>query len=613
VILGIQVIPIPIHPLLSFLYPIAMSHCSLAKGKRHVRVAFRSTLFCALEQVIHRSLRALCIRFQVSRRRKCLFGNRDVLGVLLLSYLKPKVLAQRSPCKSMGDRFKRSTSLFCVPYRISLIVLAVICFCPSRASANCEHVQAGKSFWIRLLDPVASYSSKPGTAVRAVLIQSPDCDSNPVFRAGLEVDGEVTSVRKVGLGFLHETARLEIRFTHLVTTAGETLPIAADVVEIDNARETTRNGVIHGINPTNCPQGRITSGLIHLPTFNPYGDLGLIIYRTLTILPEPEIYLPPGTDLRLRLNLPLYVGDQPALPRVSFQMDEYERGEVETVVQHVPERTTTTKGKDADVVNILFVGSKDEVDEAFDAAGWLPADRTSTRSVAKQFQAFLTLSNYSTMPMSKQLLDGKPQDITWQKSFNSYGKREHVRLWSQPVTVHGQSAWLSAYTRETSAALSVKNQNFIHHIDRNLDDGVNMLVRDLSLTGCVASVHQLPRPQLHETMVNSTGDEMRTDGDLTVVNLKHCNRPLMEYSSGNPLIPIRPRSRVVRFFRTQVLLYKSDVVRGNIIYSAYYLASRSIHSLRHRHDNGSEEDYDDLPMSPVSPATLFPQITLGGD
>lgn len=462
-----------------------------------------------------------------------------------------------------------------------------------------------------MLDPVASYSSKPGTAIRAVLIQSPDCDSSAVFPAGLEVEGEITAVRKVGLGFVHESASLEIRFRHLVTTAGETLPFAADVVEIDNARETTHKGVIKGINATNCPQGRITSGLIHLPTFNPYGDLGLIIYRTLTILPEPEIYLPPGTDLRLRLNLPLYVGDQPELPRVSFQMDEYERGDVESIVEKVPERTTTMEGKVADIVNLMFVGSEDEISEAFDAAGWRPADKYTPKSVLRQMQAFLTLSNYSTMPMTRQLLDGQVQDITWQKSFNSYGKREHVRLWGQPGTVNGQPVWLSAYTRETSAALSAKNHNFIHHIDRNLDDGANMLVRDLSLTGCVASVHQLPRPQLDQVLVNATGDEMRTDGNLTVVNLKHCNRPVMDYSHANPLIPIHPRSPLVRFFRTQVLLYKSDVIRGNIIYSAYEVSRRSFVMLHNRHSPHPDEHLEDLPMSPVSPATLFPKITLG--
>jgi hypothetical protein len=492
-----------------------------------------------------------------------------------------------------------------------LFLLPLFLFFPSPASATCENIPAGKSFWIRLLDPVASYSSKPGTTVRAVLIQSPECNYNPVFPAGLEVDGEVTAVRKVGLGFVHDSATLEIRFTQIVTSAGEVLPIAADVMEIDNARETARHGVIRGIHATDTPQGRITSGLIHMPTFNPYTDIGLIVYRALTVLPEPEIYLPPGSDVRLRLNVPLYVGDQPELPRVSFQMDEYERGDVETVMQDVPDRTTTRSGKDADLVNILFVGSQEQIAEAFDAAGWLPADPNSPRAFFKQSAAFLTFSNYSKMPISHQLLNGLPQDLTWQKSFNSYGKREHLRMWSQPATVLGQSAWLSAYTRETSAALSVKNHKFIHHIDRNLDDGVNMLVRDLSLTGCVDSVHQLPRPQLNGTMVNSTGDDMRTDGNLTIVRLKSCNRPVMEYSRNTPLIPIHPRSRIVRYFRTQVMLYKSDVIRGNFIYSAFDLTRITIRHLRHRHSTDADDEQDDLPMSPVSPATLFPQVTLG--
>jgi hypothetical protein len=492
----------------------------------------------------------------------------------------------------------------------TLVLIASAFFLSAPAFSNCVTIPAGKSFWIRLLDPVASYSSKRGTSVRAVLIQSPECDSSPVFPAGLEVDGEITAVRKLGLGLIHDTATLEIRFDRIITTAGQILPIAADIVEIDNARETTRKGVIRGIRATDVPQGRITSGMIHLPTFNPYGDLGLIIYRALTILPEPEIYLPPGTDLRLQLNVPLEVGVQPELPRPSFQMDEYERGEVELLLQKTSDRTTTTFGKDADVVNILFIGSEEQIEQSFSAAGWLPADRNSPKAFFKQLKAFLTASNYPNMPITHQLLDGQPQDMTWQKSFNSYGKREHVRLWSQPVEVLGQSAWLTAYTRETSAALSIKYHKFIHRIDRNLDDGVNMLVRDLSLTGCVASVHQLPRPQVPRLMMNSTGDEMHTDGDLTVVQLKTCNRPVIDYARATPLIPIRPRSVFVRYFRTQVMLYKSDVTRGNIIYSAYDLARMGIHSFRHRHDS-ADDDYSDLPMSPVSPDTLFPQITLG--
>ena len=519
---------------------------------------------------------------------------------------------------------KRSTALHTrttcepprAPFSLRAAFVFVLLLCSSlpfasSASANCEYIPSGKSFWIRLLDPVASYSSKPGASVRAVLIQSPECGSTPVFPAGLEVDGEVVSVRKVGLGFLHDSASLEIQFNRLVTYNGDVLPIAAQVVEIDNAREIARKGVIHGIRSTNTPQGRITSGLIHLPTYNPYGDTVLIVYRALSVLPEPEIYLPPGTDLRLQLNVPLYVADQPELPAASFELDEYERGDVELLLQNVPERTSTSFGKDADLINLMFVGSQDQLESAFDAAGWLPADKNSSHAFFKQFSAFLTFNNYPNMPISRQLLNGQSQDFTWQKSFDSYGKREHLRIWSQQRTVLDQQAWLSAYTRETSAALSLKYHKFIHHIDRNLDEGVNMLVRDLTLSGCVDSVGLLSRPDVQQLMVNSSGDEMRTDGMLTVVHLKDCNRPSIEYTRNNPLIPIRPRSRVVRYFRNEVLLYKSDVVRGNILYSAFDLCRMGIHSLRHRHGNDDDDLDDGLPLSPVSPQTLFPNMQPG--
>ena len=497
---------------------------------------------------------------------------------------------------------------------VSFFTLATaLVFSAKPAQANCNEIPSGKSFWIRLMDPVASYSSKRGTTVRAVLIQSPDCDGAPVFPAGLEVDGTVTAVRKVGLGFAHETAYLEIIFDRIITAEGSTLPVASQIVEVDNARERVSKGKIRGVLATFTPQGRITSGLIHLPTFNPYSDMGLIAYRLFTVLPEPEIYLPPGTDLRLQLNVPLYVGDQPELPRPSFELDEYERGDVEMLLQRNTTRTSTSKGKQADVVNALFLGSQEQMDSAFRAAGWTDSDHNSAHSVLRQFRAFLTLSNYPTAPISTQYLEGQPQDLAWQKSFNSYGKRDHVRLWKQSADVSGQEAWLAAYTRETSAVLSVTNHKFIHHVDRNLDEGVNMLVRDLTLAGCVKSVRLLPRPELRDTVMNATGDEIFTDGTLTVVQLGHCDQPALEAAHGSPLIPVRPRSRFARYLRTQVLLYKSDVVRGNIVYGAFDLARMGIHALRYRHRHPQDDEDDDgLPLSPVSPDTLFPPISFAG-
>lgn len=473
-------------------------------------------------------------------------------------------------------------------------------------SCHCNFIPAGKSFWVRLNDPIASYSSKPGATLRATLIQSPLCDATTVFPLGLKVYGRVISVRRVGLGLIHDTAKLEIQFDKLATSGG-ILMIASQVVEVDNARETVRQGIIHGIRSTDIPQGRITSGLIHLPTFNPYGDVGLIVYRTFSRLPEPEIYLPSGTDLRLQLSAPLYVGDQPDLPRPSFELDGLERDDIESLLRQVPSRTATSSGQNADLVNMLLIGSHSQVDVAFAAAGWLPADRNSYRAFLKGFKAFLTMSNYSTMPVSPQFLSGRAPISSWQKSLNSYEKREHLRVWGQPRLILGQPAWLGAYTRETSAVLSIRYHKLIHHVDPNLDEGVNMLVRDLNLAGCVESEFLLPRPDQPHTLVNSTGDAMHTDGVLTVVHLRDCERPRAEYH-GNPSIPFHPHSRMVRYFRDQVLLYKSAVVRGNIIFGSFDLFRMTIHSFRR--PNLSPVEGDDLPFSPVSPETPQPQIFL---
>ena len=63
-----------------------------------------------------------------------------------------------------------------------LLLLYVFAGC-AQAQAGCEQIAAGQKFWVRLLQPVASYSSKTGTGVRGILAVSPQCDGAPVFPA----------------------------------------------------------------------------------------------------------------------------------------------------------------------------------------------------------------------------------------------------------------------------------------------------------------------------------------------------------------------------------------------------------------------------------------------
>jgi len=460
-----------------------------------------------------------------------------------------------------------------------LMILSMSC---PLAKAQCGSLKPGETVWVRLLQPLASYSGKAGDRVQAMVIESPTCDGAEEVAAGTIVEGEIIAARRVGMGLVHETATLRVDFGHLLTKDGKEIEISARVMEIDNARETVKNGVIHGVNATDTPQGRITSRLKHLPTWNPYSDLTLVAYRAaFPVFPEPEIYLPRGTDVKLELATELRVPEEMRATVQTGTPDEIARATMEIILPSLPERTTTRYGQAADFVNVALVGTADQMDQAFHAAGWALGDPTSTRSVMREMHAFLAFKNYPEAPISRQLVDGVPVSATWEKSLDSYEKREHLRVWARNDVFGGQTVWLGAMTRETGATLSVKQHKFIHHIEADMDAGRGMLVRDLSLAGCVASVYYVDRPRMEHAAMNATGDAMRTDGSLAVVQLKNCENPVFEQQAADArVIATRPHSKFARYARMQILSFKSDVVRGNIVYGMFDLTRMAIRARR---------------------------------
>ncbi|HVH50407.1 MAG TPA: hypothetical protein VM781_01975 [Candidatus Bathyarchaeia archaeon] len=70
--------------------------------------------------------------------------------------------------------------------------------CPAMF-AQCNSLKAGDKLWVRLLEPLSSYSGKPGDKIHAMVIESPACEGSEVIPAGTTVAGEIVKARKVGL------------------------------------------------------------------------------------------------------------------------------------------------------------------------------------------------------------------------------------------------------------------------------------------------------------------------------------------------------------------------------------------------------------------------------
>jgi hypothetical protein len=457
----------------------------------------------------------------------------------------------------------------------------LLIFCSTLAFA-CEGLPAGRTFWVRLRSPVSSYNSKAGDTVHAVLIEAVACDGEVVFPVGTRIDGIVRSVRKVGWGIRHETAALQIQFDRAVPSEDPPVMMSAAVVEVENAREQVSKGVIQGILSSDSPQGRINSRLRHLPTWNPYSDAGLIVFKAaFPIFPEPEIYFPAGTDLRIKLTEPISALATVAESPMESVIDQTDNSELESLVQSLPQHSTTVKLVDADVVNLVFLGSRQEVESAFEQAGWNTSDAFSKKSFFRNFYAFLNNSGYAQAPMRPFLLDGKPADMNWQKSLNSYARRDHLRVWQWSGPENSETVWVSSSTHDTGASLSLEHRQFMHHITPDIDEERSKVVRDLNVAGCVKAVHLVPRPKMANIRQNSTGDLVSTDGALAVVELKECQPMVPGLASGTAATRFRPGNRVFRYVRRQILTFRSDIWRANIIYGAYDLTRMSIVAWRH--------------------------------
>jgi len=207
-----------------------------------------------------------------------------------------------------------------------------------------ETIPAGTRLEIRIQQPISSYSTRAGTKISGILISPVNEGGKIVVPLGTTIQGSVVSVRKVGLGFAHETAEIELRFDHLAFSDGTTTPVQVRITAVENARENiNKKGRIQGIRSTSTLSNR-ASGIVGTLAF---GDPIAAIFTTagsasVLRFSEPEITLPSGAELLAEVVAPvdLPAGHAQTLPPIVDSDDG--RKDLGAMVHKLPFRTFTS-------------------------------------------------------------------------------------------------------------------------------------------------------------------------------------------------------------------------------------------------------------------------------
>jgi len=465
---------------------------------------------------------------------------------------------------------------------------------------------AGTELHVRLVTPVGSYASRAGDPVSAVLIAPVTVDDQIILPQGSMLSGRVQRVAKIGFGIVHETATLVLNFDEVTLPEGERFPLYTRLTDVDNSRErVTPDGSILGVRSTASISYRFSGYFRTALLWEVHARLALWAIKTLLIqVPEPEIYYSSGVELTLALSEPLYATLQPESAGTAGHLSGKALDVLEPMVDDMPVRTRAQNStRESDLINLMFIGSREEISRVFTAAGWTQATRPSMRSRFLGVRAIVEGQGYRTAPMSMLLVNDQPPGMFWQKGLNNMAKRHHIRLWKQAETWNGEEIWIGAATRDIDFAYLRHGQAVTHKIEEAVDLERDKIVHDVEFTSCADIADYVERPSVPQFARNATGDLMETDGRIGFVHLNECTAPHVTKWMGDPL-PVHgnPFQRVAR---RQILSIRSDFYRENMYWRSYEAARWLVTAIRnHRRANDPERASELKPSDHVTESLL---------
>jgi hypothetical protein len=195
------------------------------------------------------------------------------------------------------------------------------------------------------------------------------------------------------------------------------------------------------------------------------------------------------------------------------------------LLEEIPRRVNDPQGNPGDMVNILIVGSQDDLVQAFAAAGWVHVDRSVQDTVLAGLMDSLSKKDYLTMPMSTLYLFGRPQDYGFAHAepVRVAMSRNHLRVWKSEYTAEGKPVWCIAATHDIGFERDDRSKSITsvtHKIDPAIDGEREYVNDTLSSTGLViARSHVTPANPLTEAKT-ATGGSFHSDGRILVLVLK---------------------------------------------------------------------------------------------
>jgi hypothetical protein len=193
------------------------------------------------------------------------------------------------------------------------------------------------------------------------------------------------------------------------------------------------------------------------------------------------------------------------------------------LLSKIPRRISDPEGRPGDMVNVLIVGTQDQVVQVFTTAEWVQVDKSVGNTALNAVMDSLEKKDYLTMPMSTLFLFNRPQDYGFAhgEPVKVAMSRNHLRVWKSPFEVDGRPLWCVAATHDIGFERDQRNNGVTHKIDPAIDGEREYVNGTLSGTGLVVQRDHVTPADPLTTAKTATGGEFHSDGRILVLVLRN--------------------------------------------------------------------------------------------
>ncbi len=344
--------------------------------------------------------------------------------------------------------------------KIPAYVLVTILLAPCAAAQETSALPAsltipdGTPIKLRLTESVSSARARPGDRLDFIVVRDVNVEGLTVIPAGTVASGSVTGVkgkRLLGIG-----GNVALKLDSVGLANGDRVGLHARL----NVKGRSRFILMAA--------GMIATALVFPPA-------------------TPVFLLTRGHDSTVLKSTEITAHTDAATSVLSAGLlhSQERSSELDTMMGYLPPRVFNAEGREGDMVNLVLIGQKEDLQNAFERAGWVKTDKWKPIFV---WHLLLHGTDDARIPMARFYLFGRVQDYSYAlpEPGAVVSRRHHLRIWRTDHTIDGTPIWVGSATHDVAIEVAKRGRLINHRIDPAVDAERDFVGIDLTNTSTIS-------------------------------------------------------------------------------------------------------------------------------